>query len=167
MSDGLRIGDDMMRKEMDEWEEHYRKCCKELLDLIPASEVNKILRQYYCELDYEFLGFVNIYKPLSELIPKQHIVIDFGCYLAAQSYFFQNHKQYIGVDGVELNRFKTENTEHYVGSIQEYIEQEVPKFLTKDNNLNYFAICSYVPDDEATELVRKTFQNVCCYYPCR
>lgn len=28
-----------------------------------------------------------------------------------------------------------------------------------------FAICSYVPDDEAQELVRKTFKNLFVYYP--
>ena len=69
----------------------YKEALSELRTLIPASEFNEVMSQDRCELEYDFLGFLNVYKPLSELIPKNHIVIDFGCYLAAQSYLFSEH----------------------------------------------------------------------------
>ena len=57
-----------------------------LLDLLPKNQVDIILNQDYCELDYTFLGFTDIYKHLSLIIPKHFVIIDFGCYLAAQSF---------------------------------------------------------------------------------
>ena len=142
---------------------YYNKCLVELNELIPQDDKRRILSQTYCELDDTFMGFINVYKPLSELIPKSKIVIDFGCYLAAQSYFFKNHKEYIGVDIVDMERFTPHNAKHYVGTIEEFIKEK--KNDISDNNLLYFAICSYVPDFKSTELVRQTFKNVCCYYP--
>lgn len=119
-----------------------------------------------CELDSEFLGFVDVYKNLSRIIPKGSIVIDFGCYLAAQSYFFARHKMYIGVDVVSMRRFTPPNSVHYTMSIQNFIQIEVPKLFEEYDELKLCAICSYVPDFQATEMVRKTFPNVFCYYPC-
>lgn len=71
---------------------------EELRARIPQDEYRAVIGQEFCELSYDFLGFVDIYKHLSKIIPKDKIVIDFGCYLAAQSYFFTEHKGYIGVD---------------------------------------------------------------------
>lgn len=145
------------------------KYCEESLvklkHLIPETEYREILSQYYCELASDFLGFVNVYDPLSKLIPKGCIVIDFGCYVAAQSYFFAEHEKYIGVDVDDLKRFTPQNATHYVMSIQDFINNEAPQLFKEYPNEKFFAICSYVPDDEATELVRRTFKNVCCYYP--
>ena len=129
-------------------DDRYARCLKELRSLIPDDEYHEVMSQDMCELDSEFLGFVDVYKNLSRIIPKGSIVIDFGCYLAAQSYFFARHKMYIGVDVVSMRRFTPPNSVHYTMSIQN------------------FAICSYVPDFQATEMVRKTFPNVFCYYPC-
>lgn len=144
---------------------YYEKCLAELDKLIPQEDKKRILSQDCCELEPTFMGFVNVYKPLSELIPKNKIVIDFGCYLAAQAYFFKDHKKYIGVDVVDMERFKPDNAEHYVCTIKDFIASQIPNMLSRNENLSYFAICSYVPDFKATELVRKTFKNVCCYYP--
>lgn len=124
------------------------------------------MSQDMCELDSEFLGFVDVYKNLSRIIPKGSIVIDFGCYLAAQSYFFARHKMYIGVDVVSMRRFTPPNSVHYTMSIQNFIQIEVPKLFEEYDELKLCAICSYVPDFQATEMVRKTFPNVFCYYPC-
>lgn len=145
--------------------DYYRKCLRELREIIPKSELNNVLSQYMCELDPEFLGFIDIYKSLSIVIPKDLIVIDFGCYLAAQSYFFCEHKQYIGVDVVDLERFSPPNSKHYICTIQDFINNETNKLFQERDNLKYFAICSYVPDFNATDLVRKTFQNIFCFYP--
>jgi len=143
----------------------YEQCIKELRLLIPPEEYRAVLSQEYCELEFDFLGFVDIYKSLSEIIPKSAAVIDFGCYLAAQSYFFQAHKRYIGVDVVDMQRFTPHNAEHYVGTIQSYLQNELPKLLDTHDIMEYFAICSYVPDFKATAFVRDKFPQCFCYYP--
>lgn len=145
--------------------DYYKACIKELQEIISQKEMQEILSQKYCELDCNFLGFVNVYKSLSLVIPKNSIVIDFGCNLAAQSYFFANHREYIGVDTVTEKRFCPANCVHYVTTIQEFIQQGGFSSMSAKENLQYFAVCSYVPDDSATELVRKTFKNVFCFYP--
>lgn len=144
----------------------YTRCLKELRSLIPDDEYHEVMSQDMCELDSEFLGFVDVYKNLSRIIPKGSIVIDFGCYLAAQSYFLARHKMYIGVDVVSMRRFTPPNSVHYTMSIQNFIQIEVPKLFEEYDELKLCAICSYVPDFQATEMVRKTFPNVFCYYPC-
>ncbi len=146
--------------------DRYARCLKELRSLIPDDEYHEVMSQDMCELDSEFLGFVDVYKNLSRIIPKGSIVIDFGCYLAAQSYFFARHKMYIGVDVVSMRRFTPPNSVHYTMSIQNFIQIEVPKLFEEYDELKLCAICSYVPDFQATEMVRKTFPNVFCYYPC-
>lgn len=133
--------------------------------LIPDEEMKEILSQDECELQPDFLGFVNVYEPLSNLIPEHKIVIDFGCYLAAQSYFFSEHKAYIGVDSVNMKRFAPENAIHFEMSIQDFIAIELPALLEIHDINDFCAICSYVNDFEATKLVRETFPNVFCYYP--
>lgn len=147
-------------------DDRYARCLKELRSLIPNDEYHEVMSQDMCELDSEFLGFVDVYKNLSRIIPKGSIVIDFGCYLAAQSYFFARHKMYIGVDVVSMRRFTPPNSVHYTMSIQNFIQIEVPKLFEEYDELKLCAICSYVPDFQATEMVRKTFPNVFCYYPC-
>lgn len=137
----------------------------DLLGRIPPDEYKRIMSQYMCELDKDFLGFINVYGPLSQIIPEDLIVIDFGCYLAAQSYFFTKHRGYIGVDLVEMERFTPKNAMHYVSTIQDFLKNEAPKMFKEKDESNYFAICSYVPDFKATALVRKTFSNVFSYYP--
>ena len=147
-------------------DDRYARCLKELRSLIPDDKYHEVMSQDMCELDSEFLGFVDVYKNLSRIIPKGSIVIDFGCYLAAQSYFFARHKMYIGVDVVSMRRFTPPNSVHYTMSIQNFIQIEVPKLFEEYDELKLCAICSYVPDFQATEMVRKTFPNVFCYYPC-
>lgn len=147
-------------------DDRYARCLKELRSLIPDDEYHEVMSQDMCKLDSEFLGFVDVYKNLSRIIPKGSIVIDFGCYLAAQSYFFARHKMYIGVDVVSMRRFTPPNSVHYTMSIQNFIQIEVPKLFEEYDELKLCAICSYVPDFQATEMVRKTFPNVFCYYPC-
>ena len=159
---GSRIG--FVEKSCDEMD-RYNVCLRALRPLIPDDEFMTVMTQDMCELEPDFLGFVDIYKPLSELIPKGKTVIDFGCYLAAQSYFFAEHKCYIGVDVVDMKRFTPPNAVHYISSIQNFIANEVPKLFQEHGEGHYCAICSYVPDFKATELVRKTFLNVFCYYP--
>ena len=74
-----------------------------VLDLIPKEESRRIMAQENCEYEPDFMGFTHIYKALSEIIDKDKIVIDFGCYLAAQAYYFKDHFRYIGVDVETVN----------------------------------------------------------------
>lgn len=124
------------------------------------DNVEKLLRQDRCEIDYEFPGFVEIYENLAKIIPQHFYVIDFGCYMAAQCVYFKDHRSYIGVDTNDLVRFNTHNSKHYVMSIKDYIKNVQWGKLDET-----FAICSYVPDRLSCELVRSTYKNVFCFYP--
>lgn len=138
----------------------------DILNYIPKEEVERLFKKNYrmayncCE---DFMGFTKVYKSLLPIIPKHFTIIDLGCCYAPQSYYFKDYKTYIGVDTLEEERFKTENTIHYRMSIQEFIKMELP-MLGLDLK-QCFAICSYVPDDEATKLARETFPNILVYYP--
>lgn len=80
--------------------------------------------------------------------------------LAAQSWFFRNHKRYIGVDTIGLKRFRCQNTTHAVMSIQKWID--VYAYQQPEST---FAICNYVPDDAAVKRVREYFPRLFCFYP--
>lgn len=116
------------------------------------------------EISPDFLGFIEIYNNLSKIIPKEFIIIDFGCGYNAQSFYFKEHKKYIGIDfWPNLIRFQAPNTELVIDSIKNYIEHN-----TFDIE-NTFAICSYVPNWECKnrELIRLTFDNCFTFYPPR
>lgn len=133
-----------------------------LWDIIPIKEVEEKLSQYYCELDLAFAGFEYQYRAVANNVPDDYIIIDFGCYMAAQAYLFCNHEAYIGVDMVDnVERFATENTTHYTMSIQEFIKDELPKYQGK----KVYAICNYVPDEDAKNLVTMALENFMVYYP--
>ena len=133
-----------------------------LWDIIPIKEVNEKLSQDYCELDLEFAGFEYQYRAVANNVPDDYTIIDFGCYMAAQAYLFKSHEAYIGVDTVDhVERFATENTTHYVMSIQEFIKEELPKYQGK----KVYAICNYVSDEDARDLVTMALENFMVYYP--
>lgn len=126
----------------------------------PPREVARILSQDRCELDGDFAGFIDEYEALSKIIPQHFTVIDFGCNLAAQCWFFRNHKRYIGVDTIGLKRFRCSNTTHAVMGIRKWIEKNAGRIPDAT-----FAICNYVPDDMAVKMVRECFPNLFCFYP--
>jgi len=137
---------------------------KDLLKIIPKKQLDRVLNQYRCDLSPDFLGFTDIYKKLSLIIPKHWIIIDFGCSYAPQCFYFINHKKYIGIDPEARIRFYTKNTKYYLMTTKKFIE----KFLSNFNQEETFAICSYVPTwygHDSKELVRKNFKNVFVYYP--
>lgn len=138
----------------------------DILNYIPKEEVERLFKKNHrmayncCE---DFMGFTRVYRNLLNIVPKHFTIIDLGCCYAPQSYYFKDYKTYIGVDTLEEERFGTENTIHYRMSIQEFIGMELP-MLGLDLK-QCFAICSYVPDDEATKLAREKFPNILVYYP--
>lgn len=125
------------------------------------KDAKQILSQFGCELDHDFAGFIDQYEALSKIVPLNWTVIDFGCNIAAQCWFFSNHKKYIGVDTTRLKRFRCANTTHAVMSIQKWIE----RYAGKQDEAT-FAICNYVPDQKAVKMVRDHFQHLFCFYPC-
>jgi hypothetical protein len=132
-----------------------------LKTIIPPDELQEILNQPKCELDYSFLGFVNNYEALSCIIPLHYTIIDFGCYTAAQSYFFKDHAKYIGVDTCTLKRCAPPNSVHYYEDIDSFLQ-----YRLKDIDLKTtFAIMNYVNDSEACTRVREIFANCFQFYP--
>lgn len=135
-----------------------------LLSLIPHDILRVFLSQEYCEIDEDFLCFALPYEILSQMIPKDMVVIDFGCYMAAQAYFFQEHAAYVGVDCYEvftpyLRRFQPENAIHVSSSIQACAKALQIVYP------NAYAICHAVPDEKARQIVSRLYQNHCVSYP--
>ena len=139
----------------------------ELFKLIPKEKLDELFKNSDAgaELDCTFLGFEEVYKSVLSFVPKSKIIIDFGCAYATQSWYFRDYKKYIGIDKSSNNNsvIHTENSEYYFASIQYFITNIFNTLnISKDN---VFAICSYVPDEEARKMVRENFPYCLVYYP--
>lgn len=140
----------------------YEEHCRELQKAFTKEQFNQVFSYKYNELSPEFLGFVEQYKALAGIIPKEFTIIDFGCNAAPQMYYFRNHHKYIGIDATDCICFSQPNAEiHTKTTTQNFI-----KSMKLDVN-KCFAICNYVPDEEAKKMVRETFPNLFIYYPQR
>ena len=132
--------------------------------MIPMEVIDPLLAQDLCELDYDFLCFADVYAAVADVIPKDFIIVDFGSYMAAQSYFFQQHRGYIGIDSFDdwwapgTRRFTTENSVMVTGRIEEVVP------IIPDAPYIY-AVCSYVPDETAQRMVAERYRNHFVYYP--
>lgn len=137
----------------------------DLLKLIPKEQFDEVMSQPYvtADIDPTFLCFDHIYRPLSKMIPKHWVIIDFGCSYAAQCFYFRNHKKYVGVDNSALARirFRSKNTIHYHMEIEKFVKTESSNYFLNET----FAICSYVPADHQISFVRGIFKNLFVYYP--
>jgi len=144
---------------MDNFEISNRK----LLDKLPKEQAYEVFDQDMVDIEPCFLGFVNFYERLSEIIPKHFTVIDLGCAYNPQCFFFTEHKQYIAVDISDCKKFRSDNCIIYEESIEDFIKNRLHSFLLEET----FAICSFVPDwgGNNIEMVRKSFKNVFTYYP--
>ena len=137
----------------------------ELFDEIPKELMNKVFEYDKCEFAIDFLGFAEYYKALATIIPKGKTIIDFGCNQAVQSWYFREHKRYIGIDWAIPTeyRLKTDNSLHFKEGISHWIEFEFHKLGISEKDC--FAICNYVPDWGAQAIVKQRFQNVFNFYP--
>lgn len=140
----------------------------ELFKLIPRDKLERVFElseTVGAECDYTFLGFEKIYKAATLFVPKGKVIIDFGCAYAFQSWYFRDYRKYIGVDNSVCysDVLETENSEFYFTSIQNFIREIFPTLGYWKEEI--FAICSYVPDTKATEMVRKYFPYCLIYYP--
>jgi len=149
---------------MDKRKNNYNELLNEIKEKIPKDTFKRLLSQKKCELEYDFLGFLEVYDQVRKVAPKECVIIDLGCYMAVQAYLFDEYRGYVGVDTVNyLERFCPTNCTHYEMDIQEFIEKEFPKMKGE----KYFAVCSYVPDIEATTKAYETLDNVLIIYPGR
>lgn len=140
----------------------------ELFTLIPKDEIDKIFSESNtasAELDYTFFGFEKVYKAVAMFVPKSKIIIDFGCAYAFQSWYFKNYEKYIGVDCSTSSKdvLRTDNSQFFFMSIQAFIKDQFPKLGYKKEDI--FAVCSYVPDEEARMIVKECFPYCLVYYP--
>ena len=155
----------------------YEETLKDLRAKIPDDQYIRVMYQPYCELSPDFLGFIQQYEIVSEMLPKDWKVIDLGCNAAAQCFFFSDHAGYTGVDILAdreadpeeiMNgkfestlRFKGENTIHYEADIKNFIHEHAELFR-EDKTL---ALCIHVPDAEAVETACGKLENVIVYDP--
>ena len=140
----------------------------ELFQIIPIEKLDEVFRTsktVSAECDYTFLGFEEVYKAVTLFVPKNKVIIDLGCAYAFQSWYFRDYKKYIGVDcGTNPEDvFRTDNSEFYRMTIQDFYRKAFPKLGYSMDDV--FAICSYVPDDDARNLVRMCFHHCLVYYP--
>ena len=143
---------------------HDQATCK-LLNIIPATELDRVLNSELCDIGTDFLGFVDTYFRLADIIPLEYTVIDLGCAYNPQSYFFKDHARYIAVDNSDCEKFKPENCELVNQSIYDFINDRLIDF----NLDTSFAICNFVPPwgHDNQLLTRTHFKNCYCYYPSR
>ena len=140
----------------------------ELFKLIPRDKINRVFQMSQtasAECGYDFLGFEKIYKAVTMFVPRSKVIIDCGCAYAFQSWYFRDYRKYIGIDnGVcKSDVLETENSEFYFTNIQWFIKNIFPTFGYSLDDA--FAVCSYVPDDNAREMVRNFFPHCLVYYP--
>lgn len=140
----------------------------ELFKLIPIDKINQVFetsKTISAECDYSFLGFEEVYNAVTMFVPKNKVIIDLGCAYAFQSWYFKDYRKYIGVDNMVgySDVLKTDNSEYYFMSIQRFISEIFPSLRYDKEEV--FAVCSYVPDEEARETVRKFFPYCLVYYP--
>lgn len=142
----------------------YKAC--DLYNIVPKEEIERVFQNSQtasAEMDYSFMGFEEVYKSVTAFVPKDKTIVDLGCAYATQAYYFLDYREYIGVDmRIPDFHFKTPNSKFYQMSIQDFCMEVVKN---KWNLENMFAICSFVPDEDARKLVRETFPYCLVYYP--
>ena len=134
----------------------------DLLDLVPYEDRIDLTCQKGIErLSPNFLCCEENYIPIANNVPKDFAIVDFGCYLAAQSYLFQGQK-YIGIDtfdnkanykeGEEIPKRFERNGATQISSINDFIEKNLPEL---DLSKTYFVFSgNFIPEEE-----RQLFKN--------
>ena len=139
----------------------------ELFKLIPREKLDYLFAHSdaAAELDPSFLGFEEIYRDVLRYVPKDKVVLDLGCAYATQSWYFRDHARYIGVDDWANSDsvIHTDNSEFYFMRIQEFLKDMFPGLGLDVKDV--FAVCSFVPDKEAQQMVAEMFPYCRVYYP--
>lgn len=117
------------------------------------------------DIDPTFVGFIDIYRHLSNIIPRNRVIVDIGCAYAFQAYYFRNHRFYVGIDPTpKEDRFQIPNSIHH-----ELLVQSSAYLMGLNYGVNctepLFAICSYCPDNRATKAMKEAFRDCFSFYP--
>lgn len=137
-------------------------------NIIPREELDRVFDESdsaSAEMDCTFLCFEDVYEDVLANTTPDMTILDLGCAYAPQAFYFKDYAKYIGVDLPFENdvRFKTDNSEFYLMSIQKFIKEVLPGL---DLDLSKtVAVCSYVPDKEAGQMVADTFPIHLVTYP--
>ena len=137
---------------------------KNIKNEFPADVIEEIFSQEG-QKEYDFVGYMNLYKTLAAVTDLNMIIVDIGCYLAPQCYLFKNHRQYIGVDDCELKRFACDNTEHYCGDVRDFLNDYSFDLMPEEIKNQYFIICAYDINIFIQNRINNTFENVIICYP--
>lgn len=148
----------------------YQRCLEIIWSLIPKGEFERVYRCGYCDLDHDFLGFIDTYYHLSRIISDEYTIVDLGCAFAPQSYFFRNFRKYIGVD-IACETFFRQNESD--GNCSFYGRTGITEFLHDIfptlgiEPCKCFAIMNFVPDFEGVYKgeAKKVFPNMYSFYP--
>lgn len=143
----------------------YEAINADLFKRLPSEQWERVVASDMCDIDPEFLGFVDIYHYLAKIVPEDWTVVDLGCAYAPQAFQFERHRRYIGVDMLTPmnSRFCARNTTHYEMRIGDFIAAHGGEYDKRST----FAICSYVPpwggDNQRAAI--EAFSNVFSFYP--
>jgi len=144
-------------------EKDYLDLCKEVYEIIGAKEYRRLFDWEECELQFDFLGFLDEYQPLREL-PKDFTILDLGSYQALQGAFFKDYEQYITVDLIpEEARLKQDNATHIQCELRRFFKEVLPT-LNLDMEKTV-AIGSYVPCSDLKKLIEENFTYYRWVYP--
>lgn len=145
-----------------------------VLEKIKSEKQFEKLNQYMCEIEPFNLYMGCCYEAASFIIPKDYTIIDLGCYMAAQSFLFEEYDGYIGVDVYDRydkdvpERFESKNSTHYSMDIEDFL-----KYITlfKDPD-KYYVIMNAVPerytytdDRSLLDKIYAKFPNTIVAYP--
>lgn len=136
----------------------YERENKRLISSISKEALQKVFSYSKCELETDFLGFLHIYADLQNL-PKNFTIIDVGCCQALQAFYFRKFKRYVGIEPTIPAEYllAQDNAVYYEGTMQEFVKY-LPQL--QEQGLDFekvFAVCSYVPDRQAQQLVSEIF----------
>lgn len=139
-----------------------------VLKMIDEEEKKRLFSYEFCEIEPDFIAFLENYHDLSLRLPKDTTIIDIGCYQALQSVLFRNHIKYIGVEpSVPTEwRLQQNNTEYYSQTGQRFIQATLPELMKSGLDLQKtFVICSAVPDRNLQEMIQTVFPRYRISYP--
>lgn len=142
--------------------------CGAILASIGNEEADRLFAYEFCEVNRQFLAFLENYKDLSETLPADFTIIDVGGYMSFQADYFKHFARYISVEPAvpAEYRLRQANAVHYEQTAQSFVAETLPMLIADGLDMNKtFAICSGVPDKNANKAVMNTFKYFRIAYP--
>lgn len=145
-------------------EKEYINECETLIKSIGHNEIKRLFSYKEAEVDYEFLGFLDNYRDIPNIVPVDFTIVDVGCYMAFQADYFKHYRRYIGIEPFCPIEFRLiqRNAEYYLQTIQDFVKMPFRFDIDKS-----FAVCSGVPDSkgEIKKIIVETFPYFRIAYP--